>query len=174
MEQSSHSSDSALVIRNEIRPGDIGEIISLHGLQFNKEYGFGIGFEAMIAQSVSDFYLTMQPGRDQLWIIESQHHVVGVTGVVGKSDAKAQIRWVLVHPGFRGCGLGRKLLENALRFCENAGFETVFLHTFKMFKEAANLYKSLGFILTEEKEVCYWGQPLSEQCYELKLRLAGT
>lgn len=44
-------------IRTDIRPGDIGNIIRLHGLFYAKEYGWDHTFEGYVAQSFADFIL---------------------------------------------------------------------------------------------------------------------
>ena len=52
-----------IVLRHDIRPGDMGLIVYLHGLLFAKEYGFGDTFEAKVAGSLAEFSLSFKPDK---------------------------------------------------------------------------------------------------------------
>jgi hypothetical protein len=54
-------------IRNQIKPGDIGYIIYLHGILYAEEYGFDHTFETYIAKPLAEFVLSAD-GRKCLWI----------------------------------------------------------------------------------------------------------
>jgi hypothetical protein len=54
-----------IVIRTELRPGDIGYVTYLHGDLYKKEYGYGIAFEAYVAQGFYEFYSQYDPGKDR-------------------------------------------------------------------------------------------------------------
>ncbi len=43
-------------IRNELRPGDIGYVIYLHGNLYGREYNYGIEFETYVAEGLCEFY----------------------------------------------------------------------------------------------------------------------
>lgn len=105
-----------------------------------------------------------------MWIAEMDGQIVGSIGVVGESDSEAQLRWFLVHPAQRGRGLGRRLLNKAIRFCRDREFKSVSLWTVSDLKVAAHLYQSVGFRKTEEKTHRIWGKTLTEERYDLTLR----
>ncbi len=69
----------------------------------------------------------------------------------------AQLRWFLIDPEIRGMGIGRYLLMDALSFCRDEGFARAFLMTIDVHTEAAALYRSVGFELTEEHPAELWG-----------------
>ena len=48
-------------IRNDLKPGDIG-YVSLHGILYGGEYGYGIGFETYVAAGLHEFYQAYDPG----------------------------------------------------------------------------------------------------------------
>ena len=159
-----------LMVRHELRPGDLGRATALHGVLYAEEYGFDHRFEAYVAETLGQFGRTARPGLDRLWLAELDGRLVGPIGIVGRVDGAAQLRWVLVHPDGRGHGLGRRLLDEALAFCRAAGYGSVFLWTVSPLAAAARLYTAAGFHLTERKPLdAPWGVPLSEERYDLTL-----
>lgn len=47
-------------IRTDLRAGDLGRLIALHGLVYTSEDGFGLAFEAFVAQTVAEYVLGNQ------------------------------------------------------------------------------------------------------------------
>ena len=89
--------------------------------------------------------------------------------VVKYNDQQAQLRWLLLHPGIRGRGIGRGLIEKAIAFARRSGYSSIFLLTVDILPRAAGLYKSFGFKVTNETKVGMWGREMIEQEYELRL-----
>lgn len=156
-------------IRHEIKPGDIGYVLYLHGLLYAEEYGLEHTFEADVAASLSEFYSTFEPSQDRLWLAENNGQITGSIAIVGRSELEAQLRWYLIHPTNRGLGLGKALLDEAIMFCKERKYRTVYLWTFSELTKAIELYKLAGFELTEEKTHHIWGRKLIEQRYILYL-----
>jgi ribosomal protein S18 acetylase RimI-like enzyme len=77
------------------------------------------------------------------------------------------LRWFILHPQFRGVGLGSRLLGEALRYCRERGYGKVFLDTTEEQKTAIKMYIKAGFRKVAEHENNAWGKPLVEQTYEL-------
>jgi len=159
---------SEISIRNEIKPGDIGYIIYLHGLLYAKEYGFDCSFESYVAVPLAEFVRSIKD-RERIWIIEKNSVIAGSMAIVEHTNSKAQLRWLLLHPVIRRHGLGKKLVEEAIAFCRCCGYSSIFLWTVNLLRASAQLYKSKGFQLTQEKTHKIWGVKLTEQRYELKL-----
>jgi GNAT superfamily N-acetyltransferase len=155
--------------RSDLKPGDIGYITYLHGVLYAQEYGWDYTFDGYVASGLAEFAQLFNPERDRLWIAEMDGRIVGSIGIVGHTDGEAQLRWFLVHPGFRGRGLGRDLLEKAVQFCRDRGFESVFLWTVEDLEAAAHLYRSVGFRRTKGKTHKVWGRMLTEERYDLVL-----
>jgi len=156
-------------IRSSLQPGDIGWIIYLHGLLYAKEYGWNYTFDGYVAKGLARFALSYDAHKDRLWIAERGGQIVGFIAIVGHSELEAQLRWFLVHPTERGHGLGRLLLNEALEFCREHQFRSIFLWTVSDLKVAAHLYQSVGFHKTEEKTHDIWGKTLTEEKFELSL-----
>jgi len=154
-------------IRNEIKPGDIGYIIYLHGVLYADEYGFDYTFEPYVAKPLAEFVLSATE-RERLWIAEADGKVVGSVGIVRTSEYTAQLRWLILHPDVRGLGLGKQLVREAVNFSEASGYNSLFLWTISNLEAAIHLYKSAGFVKTEEKSHRLWGVNLTEERYELK------
>jgi len=156
------------VLRHDLKPGDLGTLVFLHGTVYAKEYGLNVAFEAYVAATLAEL-VHSQTERDRLWIGERGGRIVGSIAIVGKSEAEAQLRWFFVDPSARGVGLGRQLLRQALEFTEQVGYASVFLWTVDLLQAAAHLYCSAGFEKVEEKPGVPWGVPVIEQKYVLRM-----
>jgi len=157
-----------VVIRNDLKPGDAGYIIYLHGYLYSKEYGFDSNFEPYVAIPLAEFVMS-HTDREKIWIVEREKEIVGSVAIVRYSDQLAQLRWLLLHPKIRGFGIGKNLVEEGIAFCRDCGYSSLFLWTVDILKEATQLYQSIGFKLTEQKTHEIWGIELTEQRYELVL-----
>ena len=159
-------------IRNDLRPGDIGYLVRWHGVLYAQECGWDYTFEAYVAGPLAEFALSHND-RERIWLMEKDGVVVGSIAVVEAGEDEAQLRWLLVHPDLRGQGMGRFLMEEALGFCRERTYRRAFLWTVSSLRAAGNLYQSLGFVVTEEKTHRLWGAWLTEQRYELGLKVTG-
>jgi N-acetylglutamate synthase-like GNAT family acetyltransferase len=169
MSPSAGSSPEAIALRTELRPGDLGMVVHLHGVLYARERGFDPTFEAYVAGPLSEFVRAENP-RERLWLAERDGRIVGCVAIVAASPRTAQLRWFLVDPSTRGAGLGKRLLSEAVAFCQDCGYREVILWTESALTVAAHLYQSAGFRKTAEKPGRMWGVDLVEEKYELRLR----
>ncbi|MCX6304074.1 MAG: GNAT family N-acetyltransferase [Bacteroidetes bacterium] len=160
--------DPSIQIRHNIRPGDLGSVIHLHGLLYAEEYGFDLSFETDVASAITEFFRT-KSGRERTWIVEQGEEMVGCITIVQHDDSEAQLRWFLLHPTYRGLGIGKKLIHEAIAFSKSCGYLSIFLWTADFLLEAANLYRSVGFTITDATAHTRWGRQLTEQRYDLRL-----
>ena len=156
-------------IRYDPRPGDLGYITYLHGILYANAYGFDHTFEAYVAGPLAEF-VKSRTERERLWIVEKNGKIIGSVAIVKFSEQQAQLRWLLLHPDLRGYGIGRKLVEEAIEFCRNRGYVSIFLWTVSALTAASRLYKSVGFQLAEDKTRELWGTVVTEEKYELPLK----
>jgi GNAT superfamily N-acetyltransferase len=168
MSQSVGSGPGAIGLRTELRPGDLGMIVHLHGVVYAREQGFDSTFEAYVAAPLAEFVLG-GCARSRLWLAERADSLVGCIGIVGTSEAEAQLRWFLVDPSARGAGLGTRLLREAVAFAECCGYESLFLWTVSALTTAARLYRAAGFERVEEKTGRRWGVDVVEERYVSRL-----
>jgi N-acetylglutamate synthase-like GNAT family acetyltransferase len=155
-------------IRTQLKPGDIGYVIYLHGALYGKEYGYGVQFESYVAKGLCEFYEKYNPERNRVWVCEHDGRMIGFLLLMDRGKA-AQLRYFLIEPEYRGIGLGAKLLELYMDFLCECSYNESYLWTTHELSTAAFLYKRLGFKLTEEKESTAFGKPLREQRYDLLL-----
>ena len=71
--------------------------------------------------------------------------VVGSVGLYPIDRPTCELRKMYLHSAFRGKGLGRHLLDHALKRAKELGFSRVTLETASVLKEAIALYQSYGF-----------------------------
>jgi GNAT superfamily N-acetyltransferase len=156
-------------IRRHIKPGDIGYLTYLHGILYAKEYGYDQTFEAYVASGLAEFVQSFSPDKDRIWLAETNSRIIGSIAIVGHSKVDAQLRWFLVHPDYRGLGIGKELLKDALQFCKECKYKTMFLWTTNKLIEAGHLYTCFGFSKTERKTHKIWGKRVTEERYDLYL-----
>jgi N-acetylglutamate synthase-like GNAT family acetyltransferase len=163
-----HASLEDISIRTELRPGDIGYVIHLHGRLYKMEYDYGLQFEMYVARGLCEFHEKYDPQRNRVWICEHNHRMIGFLLLLDRGKA-AQLRYFLIEPEYRSIGLGKKLLGLYKEFMRECGYKESYLWTTHELTTAATLYKRLGFKLTEEKVSTAFGKPLREQRYDLVL-----
>jgi GNAT superfamily N-acetyltransferase len=156
-------------VRTKLEPGDIGEVIALHGRLYAQEFALDHTFAGYVAVGLGEFAKAYDEQKDRLWLAEAEGQLVGSIAIAGLPDQTAQLRWFLLAPSARGQGLGRKLLSDALAFCRACGCKSVFLWTISELQTAAQLYRAAGFRLTEQRTHEIWGAVRTEERYELLL-----
>jgi GNAT superfamily N-acetyltransferase len=157
-----------LSVRTDLRPGDLGAVVRMHGLVYAREHGFDPTFEAYVAGPLAEFILSRSV-RGRLWLAERLDRLVGCVAIVPASPTVAQLRWFLVEASERGAGLGRRLLADAVAFAETSKYRSVILWTEQRLTAAARLYGSLGFRKVLEKPGRMWGRDVVEELYERAL-----
>ncbi|MDD4843641.1 MAG: helix-turn-helix domain-containing GNAT family N-acetyltransferase [Anaerotignum sp.] len=157
-----------ITIRNNLKPGDIGYIIYMHGWIYGNEYNYSSVFESYVAMSFYEYLQDYNSNPSRLWIAEHNHEIIGCIGVVGHDD-RAQLRWFLLHPNYRGIGLGKRLLNEAMTFCRENSFRRAYLLTSNDLELAISMYQKVGFVKVAAKENNSWRSDLTELVFEIEL-----
>ena len=144
MSSKQHPSRPEYTLRTTLRDGDLGRLISIHGEVYAQEDGYGLPFEAYVARTVAEYMLENQ-NRGQVWQAEHEGQLVGCIAIAHRSNNRAQLRWLVVRPEHRGTGLGRRLVDAAMTYCRDEGFEAVFLETTDGLDASMRIYEKLGF-----------------------------
>ncbi len=161
-------SEAGAVLRVDLSPGDIGEIVRMHGELYAREHGFSIGFEAYVAGTLAAYSWPLSE-RERLWIVEHGGRMAGTIAIVRSPEGAAQLRWLLLRPELRGKGMGLRMVEEAVAFSRRSGYSSVFLWTVSSLITATSVYRRMGFTLTETKTHELWGAVRAEERYDLSL-----
>ncbi|MCW2305763.1 GNAT family N-acetyltransferase [Rhodobium gokarnense] len=152
-------------------PGIVGEIVRAHAVYYAREWDFGPVFEAKVAGGLAAFLERYDPVRDRLVHAHGGDTFLGSVAIDGSdpelAPGRAHLRWFVVTDAARGRGLGRRLMDEAVRFVRSSGATSCYLDTFAGLDAARHLYEAAGFRLTEEHEATSWGTPVTEQRFVL-------
>lgn len=162
---------SFIHVRSGYRPGLIGRVVEMHASFYARHSGFGQFFESQVATGIAEFAGRLGNPRNEVWVAEHGHRIVGSVAIDGEDlgSNEAHLRWFILDEQCRGNGVGRRLLDEAMAFCNEQGFSAVQLWTFKGLDAARRLYESFGFELTHEEPGNQWGAAVLEQQFTLKL-----
>ena len=162
MTPGSEQGAGGIVLRHDMRPGDLGAITWLHGTLYAREYGLDHTFEPYVARPLSEFVLG-QPRSGRLWVADRDGEVLGSIAMVATDDpGLGQLRWLILAPDARGHGLGDRMVRCALDYARERGWHRVMLWTFSDLAAAIHLYHRHGFTASERSTHEIWGGPRTE------------
>jgi DNA-binding MarR family transcriptional regulator/GNAT superfamily N-acetyltransferase len=162
------TSPSTVVLRAPA-PGDLGWVVARHGAQYAAEYGWDDTFEGLVARIVGDFAADHDPKREAAWVAEIDGEAVGCVFCVAADETTAQLRLLLVEPTARGRGVGRRLVDQCVRFARRAGYRSIVLWTNDVLVSARRIYEAAGFTLVDEEPHHSFGHDLVGQHWSLEL-----
>ncbi len=84
---------------------------------------------------------------------EKDGSIIGAYGLYPLDRQTCELRKMYLHSSYRGKGLGKLLLEDALSKARQIGFKKMTLETASVLKEAISLYKSYGFVEYEPEHL---------------------
>jgi GNAT superfamily N-acetyltransferase len=126
-------------------------------------------FEALVAKITAEFIENFDAKRERCWIAELDGERVGSVFVVRKTDDIAKLRLLILDPKARGRGLGRRLVEECLRFAKSAGYSSMTLWTQSILTAARGIYERIGFRLVAQEPHHSFGVDLIGETWERDL-----
>ena len=103
----------------------------------------------------------------KLFVLETEDgSIIGAYGLYPVDEHTCELRKMYLQKAYRGKGLGKFLLEDALSIARQLRFERMILETASVLKEAIVLYKSYGFIEYDPQHM----SSRCDQAYLLELR----
>lgn len=156
-----------------VRPHRIGEVSWVCHRQaafYADVWGFRGDFEALVLEIGSRFLREFDPRRDASFLVEVEGRIVGSIFVVHTDDPTiAKLRLLWVESEMRGRGLGRRLVDEAVRFARQAGYAKMTLWTQAVLVEARHLYARAGFRRISGEANSDFGPELISEVWDLDL-----
>jgi DNA-binding MarR family transcriptional regulator/GNAT superfamily N-acetyltransferase len=159
------ASSGSIEICTGYRPGVVGRVTEMHAAFYARHSSFGQFFESRVASGLAEFVGRLDQPCNQIWLAMMNDRIVGSIAIDGQDmgNNQAHLRWFILDEGCRGSGVGRRLLHEAVAFCDRLGFDAIELSTFKGLDAARQLYEAAGFELTLEEPGSQWGSLVTEQ-----------
>jgi len=152
------------------QPGDMGWIVHRQAILYAEEYWWDGTYEALAAEIVAQFIKNYDSKCERCWIAEKDGERVGAVFVAKASDETAKLRLLHVEPEARGLGIGKRLVDECVRFARQAGYQKMALWTQSILHAARHLYKQAGFRIVREEQHRSFGKDLTAETWELDLR----
>ena len=153
------------------QPGDMGWVVYRHGVLYSQEYHYDERFEALVAEITAQFIQNFDSKRERCWIAERNGERLGSVFLVKKSATVSKLRLLLVEPSARGLGIGKRLVQECVRFAKQVGYKKMILWTQSELKAARGIYEKAGFKLVKQQAHESWGRTdLVSEVWELDLK----
>jgi putative acetyltransferase len=78
-------------------------------------------------------------------VLKHQGKIIGMFGLHNEGGAVVELRKMYLDPAFKGQGLGRLLMQDALSLARKAGYRQMVLETNSRLLEAIHMYRKVGF-----------------------------
>jgi GNAT superfamily N-acetyltransferase len=95
--------------------------------------------------------------------------MLGCVLLVKRPKRIAQLRLLLVEPSTRGLGIGRRLVEECIRFAREAGYKKMVLWTHANLTAARAIYRKTGFKLVGTDSNEDFGPHVTAETWEMVL-----
>ncbi|MEN8210809.1 MAG: GNAT family N-acetyltransferase [Thermodesulfobacteriota bacterium] len=110
-------------------PGVIGRISELHAQYYSENWKFGSFFEIKVATELSEFIYRYNEAKDRIFSLSIDGKIEGIISIDGTSENRniAHLRWFIVSDELRGKGAGNYLMKQAMTFCKQNKYDSVYL-----------------------------------------------
>jgi DNA-binding MarR family transcriptional regulator/GNAT superfamily N-acetyltransferase len=151
------------------RSGDLALLASRQAILYRQEYGWGVGLEHNVLETVTAFLGGFKEGRDQCWIAEVAGAMAGSIMLTDEGEGLSRLRLFYVEPMARGRGIGDALIRACLGFARETGNASMMLWTHTVLTSARRMYAAHGFEITETAMHEDFGKPEMGEIWRLTL-----
>ena len=97
-------------------------------------------------------FLEMNKLKENFWIaVDSLNNVIGTIGILNDEISNtAKLHSLYIKKEYRKKGIATVLYNCSLKFAQKCGYETIILHTYRIFNEAIKFYTKNGFRVTDD------------------------
>lgn len=166
-----------MTIKVEVaQPGDAHALADLHYLSHTVSFAPFVPDEWLQSRDVEnyrqqwrDFLATVaNHSRSRAWkVVDAGGKIVGTVRIQQKSDTEAQLNNMHVHPDHHRQGIGTLLMEAAVTFMQDVGYESATLGVIQANAPARILYERHGWEVDELLPTGVEGVPIA--IYKLRL-----
>jgi len=149
--------------------GDLSWIAYRHAVLYRQEYGWNEAFEALVLEITAHFLKHYDPKAERCWVAERSGEILGCVLLVKSSKQIAKLRLLLVEPSARGLGIGKRLVEECIRFAREKGYRKIVLWTHSNLSAARGIYQKAGFQLVGTDSHEDFGPRVTAETWELRL-----
>jgi GNAT superfamily N-acetyltransferase len=116
-----------------------------------KEFGVSITLDDQPdLLKISNFY---QQGNGNFWVALDEDKVIGTIAAIDIANQNLALRKMFVDSNYRGCGVGKKLLNYLVSWAGERKVRKICLGTIDKFKVAHKFYQKNGFVRITESEL---------------------
>ena len=103
---------------------------------------------ALDIQGHQSFYLDIEHCFQGFWCMFDGENVIGTVAVRKLDRDSCELKSLYLLEQYHGRGYGRKLLQKAVAFAKEQGYQHMYLDTLSTSKKAIALYRKMGFVDT--------------------------
>ena len=129
----------------------------------------GLHVRNQLRRSIQKYISEFEPSGRHFVALYSDETPRAVLAVDRVNSERAVLKWIFVAESDRKKGLGSSLVDRAIGFAEDAGYDRLVLGTMTQMESAHRLYEKKEFVYKEQ--VKFWRRPL--MIYERSLRQNG-
>lgn len=132
-----------------VRESDVPAVVELVR-EVLSEFGLKFGEGA----KTDDELLRLPSSYDggQFWVAARGNEILGTAGVFPVAEGTFELRKMCLRPASRGLGLGKRLLDEAVRWTRANGGKRIVLDTTHQMTRAIAFYEANGFV-RDDKEI---------------------
>ncbi|MBP1549524.1 MAG: GNAT family N-acetyltransferase [Oscillospiraceae bacterium] len=104
---------------------------------------------ALDLQTRHGFYLDIENYFKAFWCMFDGGKIIGAVGVKELDNASCELKSLYLLEKYHGKGYGKCLLNKAIDYTKEAGYEKMYLDSLSTSTKAISLYRRFGFTDTE-------------------------